>query len=182
VVRAQPELCYACLGCIVACAYANLGFSDDAPLRPEVLSAARLSVEAAGGYSVPLHCMQCADAPCLLVCPTGALQRVDPNSPIFAVVARCIGCKSCVLACPFGVLTLDARQHVVQKCDQCLGRTRQGRQPACVEHCPTGALMLVNLEELTAKKAEAFAVWSVSSLQTCHTAEWDSALHLPLTP
>ncbi|GEM_PF-739020 len=165
VVRAQPELCYACLSCIVACAYSNLGLSADAPLRPELLSAARLSVEAAGGYSVPLHCMQCADAPCLLVCPTGALQRSNPNSPIFAVVARCIGCKSCVLACPFGVLTLDAGQRVVQKCDQCLCRTREGRQPACVENCPTDALVLVNLDELTADKTKACARETASRLK-----------------
>jgi len=53
VLHARPELCEACLSCLIACAYAKLGLSEDAPLRPYVLLAARLSVEAASGYSVP---------------------------------------------------------------------------------------------------------------------------------
>jgi Fe-S-cluster-containing dehydrogenase component len=154
VIRAKPELCYACFGCLVACGYEKLGLPEDAPLRPEVLRAARLSVEAAGGYSVPLHCMQCEEAPCLMVCPTGALQRADAHSPIVAIAARCIGCKCCVLACPLGVLTLDARERVVQKCDQCLDRTQAGRHPACVESCPTDALQWIRLEDLTAETAK----------------------------
>ncbi len=152
VLRAKPERCYACLGCVVACAYAKLGLSEDAPLRPAALAAARLSVEAAGGYSVPLLCMQCANAPCMMVCPTSALQRLDPQTPVFADLDHCIGCKSCVLACPVGVLSLDAQHRIVQKCDLCL--SREGHVPACVEACPTEALQLVSLDDVIAEAAE----------------------------
>jgi len=155
VIRAKPERCYACLGCLVACAYAKLGLAEDAPLRPASLAAARLSVEASGGYSVPLLCMQCANAPCMMVCPTGALQRLDPQSPVSADLARCIGCKSCVLACPVGVLSLDSQSRVVQKCDLCLSRA--GHVPACVEACPMEALQLVSLDEVIAQAEETAA-------------------------
>jgi anaerobic carbon-monoxide dehydrogenase iron sulfur subunit len=156
-IRVDPNLCRACLGCIVACAYANLELPEDAPLRPDLLLAARLSVELACGYSVPLLCMQCAEAPCMMVCPTGALHRPDPAGPISALVARCIGCRSCVLACPLGVLTLDRRNRVVQKCDLCIARTHRGGLPACVESCPTGALELASLDKLRADAADTSA-------------------------
>jgi len=162
--HAKPELCEACLSCLVACAYAKLGLSEDAPLRPDVLLAARLSVEAASGYSVPLHCTQCANAPCVIVCPTDALQRADPEGPIVAVIARCIGCGCCVLACPTGVLTLDHHNHLVQKCDQCWERVQAGYLPACVESCPTNALEVVSLGESTADAAAAYARKAASEL------------------
>jgi Fe-S-cluster-containing dehydrogenase component/CheY-like chemotaxis protein len=142
-IRVKPELCYACLGCAVACAYENLGLPDDAPLSPGLLQAARLSVEAAGGYAVPLLCMQCSDAPCMSVCPAKALQRPDPAGPISAAAEKCIGCRRCMVACPMGVLTFDARSRVVQKCDLCIRRAQAGRKPACVASCPTDALELV---------------------------------------
>ncbi len=156
-VRVKPEICYGCLGCVVACAYEHLGLPEDAPLRQNVLFAARLSVEAAGEYAVPLRCMQCADAPCMTVCPTGALYRPDPNGPVLADTRKCIGCKSCVLACPVGVLSLDIHGKVVQKCDMCVARLKEGREPACVESCPTGALELVTVDELREEAARSGA-------------------------
>jgi Fe-S-cluster-containing dehydrogenase component len=154
VIRARPELCHACFSCLVACAYAKLALPEDAPLRPDYLYAARLSIQLAGGYSVPVHCAQCASAPCLTVCPTGALQRAEPEGPIFSILARCIGCKYCVLACPMGVLSLDSRTGLVQKCDQCRERMATGRLPACVEHCPAGALEVVDLDRVIEAAAE----------------------------
>jgi NADH:ubiquinone oxidoreductase subunit E/Fe-S-cluster-containing dehydrogenase component/CheY-like chemotaxis protein len=144
-IRVKPELCWACLSCAVACAYANLGLPEDAPLRSEFLSATRLSVETAGKYAVPLLCMQCGDAPCMSVCPSNALQRTSAGSPVFSDIARCIRCGRCVLACPLGALTLDAHNQAVQKCDLCLFRTKAGHLPACVESCPMEALELVRL-------------------------------------
>ena len=156
-IQTKPEACYACFGCLVACAYSNLGLPDDAPLRPEVLFAARLSVKAAGGYSVPLLCMQCADAPCISVCPTNALQRSNLRSPICADVNRCIGCRSCALACPIGVLSLDIHDRCVQKCDLCINRLRQGERPACVESCPMDALELVRVDAFMDESGETTA-------------------------
>jgi Fe-S-cluster-containing dehydrogenase component/CheY-like chemotaxis protein len=146
-IQVRPELCYACLGCTVACAFANLGLPEDASLRPAMLAAARLSVEASGGYSVPLLCLQCEDAPCMAVCAAGALQRPEPNAPVAVDAARCIGCRRCVLACPLGVLTLDEDNRVVQKCSLCSRRRQAGQKPACVASCPTAALQWIEGRE-----------------------------------
>ena len=64
----------------------------------------------------------------------------------------CIGCKLCMLICPFGVLQIGTEGRAVIKCDMCLERLEKGRQPACVEACPTRALKLVSLEQVTQVK------------------------------
>ena len=116
-----------------------------------ILSAARVSVEAVGDLAVPLRCMQCEDAPCVTVCPTGALYRKSPDEPVLIDKNLCIGCKSCVLACPIGAISLDAEGKAVQKCDMCIERLEKGELPVCVASCPTGATQLTTLDEVAAK-------------------------------
>jgi NADH-quinone oxidoreductase subunit E len=175
-IQVKPELCWACLSCAVACAYANLGLPEDAPLRPELLSATRLSVENAGQYAVPLLCMQCGDAPCMSVCPSNALQRTNAGSPVFSDIARCISCGRCVLACPMGALTLDTHNQAVQKCDLCHLRTKAGHMPACVESCPMAALELVRFGVEVAGEAALF------STKTSVRIEEHKPLTRPLLP
>lgn len=105
---------------------------------------------------IPVQCRHCEDAPCLNVCTKGAISRVDHQVVIDA--EKCIGCKDCMQACPFGAIALlpyaDNGQTVAQimsgeervfasKCDLCTGI--EGG-PACVQVCPHGALRLVNPE------------------------------------
>jgi electron transport protein HydN len=162
VIRVDPDLCEACLACTVACAYLKLALPEETPLRPAILFASRLVVAPADDVSVPVLCLQCAEAPCMVVCPTGALARSEPEGPISALVARCIGCASCVLACPVGVLTLSPDHRVVQKCDLCVSQTAHGHLPACVESCPTDALTLVHIDALTDAAAQGCARETVS--------------------
>lgn len=161
--RVNPELCWGCLACTVACAYSNLRLPEDAPLRPEVLAAARISIEGTARYAVPLVCMQCSDAACVSVCPSRALHRPDPCSPITADSSLCIGCGRCVLACSLGVLTINNRSHVVQKCDMCIGRTQAGNAPACVEACPKDALEFVKVDMETSGGSSVY--WRKSPAQ-----------------
>ena len=70
----------------------------------------------------------------------------------------CIGCKWCVLACPFGVITLDERSRTIIKCDQCFERLEQGELPACVSACPTRALDFKTMDEILKEKREGFLV------------------------
>lgn len=84
-------------------------------------------------------CMHCTDAACVKVCPSGALQYTE-----YGTVAlnndRCIGCKECVVACPFDIPRYDRATDKITKCDLCLTRIQAALSPACVKACPTGAL------------------------------------------
>lgn len=66
----------------------------------------------------------------------------------------CIGCKSCIVACPFGAPQWDPSSHTVVKCDFCVNRLEQGLKPACVENCTTGCLYFGTLDEINTKLQE----------------------------
>jgi Fe-S-cluster-containing dehydrogenase component len=108
----------------------------------------------AGGMAIPLQCRQCEDAPCVAVCPAGGLHKPDADGPVATNSAVCIGCKQCMLVCPFGVITLGPAGHAIIKCDLCLERLEQGEQPACVAGCPTHALKLTVVEAVTAQRRQ----------------------------
>ena len=155
VVKAQR--CLGCKSCEVACAVEHSKSRDLYEAISEYPPpSARVDVAKGEGFVIPLQCRQCEDAPCVAVCPTDALCRADEDSPVVIDHDRCIGCKWCVIACPFGVITLDSRSRTIVKCDQCFERLERGEMPACVTACPTGALAFKSLDEVVAEKREAF--------------------------
>ena len=87
-------------------------------------------------------CMHCETPTCASVCPVGAFRK-EPNGPVVYDAGRCIGCRYCIMACPFNVPTYqwDRRVPLVQKCTLCADWIVQGRQPACADVCPTGATL-----------------------------------------
>lgn len=101
----------------------------------------RIRVIKDDAFTTAVSCHQCEDAPCANVCPTHAIRR--EHGHIFVEQTRCIGCKSCMLACPFGAMNVVARSSRVQaiKCDLCWHRETG---PACVEACPTSALQCID--------------------------------------
>lgn len=125
-----PYLCESCGKCELACAYAH-------PLdgRP---GASRIKVFRTGPqHGAPIVCYQCDPAACVAVCPTQALVRNEDTGAIEVRHERCIKCRMCVGACPFGNIAWDEGNRFVHKCDLCKG------DPACVRFCPTGALSFV---------------------------------------
>lgn len=86
------------------------------------------------GLGVPLMCMHCDDAPCMKVCPTGALARDVELNGVIWTKQKCIGCKLCISACPFGSASYDVETKRVLKCDLCKG------DPECVKACPNAAI------------------------------------------
>lgn len=103
-----------------------------------------------------MRCNHCTDAPCVTICPTGALTKrsdgiVDFNTDI------CIGCKSCMQACPYDALYIDPQDHTAQKCNYCVHRVEVGIEPACVVVCPEQAIIAGDLENPLTKIAQMVA-------------------------
>ncbi len=84
------------------------------------------------------QCMHCTDAPCVAVCPTGALSK--QGEVTYLDETQCIGERYCVAACPFGAIQFDQPKGIVQKCTLCVDRLAANQEPACVKACPAGAL------------------------------------------
>lgn len=147
------EKCLACRSCEIACALVH---SESKVLQEAVSESPkpqrRVTVESAQGCAVPIQCRHCEDAPCITVCPTGAIHRHQAEEPVLIDKDKCIGCKFCLMVCPFGVIDVTRDGKAVVKCDLCIERTKAGQEPACVEACPTRALKLADEKELAVGK------------------------------
>jgi tetrathionate reductase subunit B len=96
-------------------------------------------------FFVPKLCNHCVDSPCVQVCPVGATFD-SPDGVVLVDQERCLGCRYCVQACPYGCRYIDPRTNTVDKCTLCYHRITRGLTTACVEVCPTGARMLGDLK------------------------------------
>jgi len=166
VIAVDVTKCMGCHSCEVACAVAHSrGKTLLAAIQEQPLPQPRVSVLAAGEMAVPLQCRHCEDAPCVAICPTKALQKPDPEGPVIIDQELCIGCKSCIMVCPFGVITMSADGKSIIKCDLCIERLNEGEDPACVEACPTGALQLVTVDELAARSRQLAVTELVATIE-----------------
>ncbi|MEW6509629.1 MAG: 4Fe-4S dicluster domain-containing protein [Bacteroidota bacterium] len=89
-------------------------------------------------FFVPKLCNQCDNPPCVQVCPVGATFKTD-DGVILVDADRCIGCRYCIQACPYGARYLNPYTETADKCTFCYHRITKGLLPACVEVCPTQA-------------------------------------------
>jgi formate dehydrogenase iron-sulfur subunit len=92
-------------------------------------------------------CKHCAHAPCLEVCPTGAILRTEFDT-VYINEPACNGCRDCISACPFGVIHVSETKHIAQKCTFCYDRLQQGLPPACAQACPTKSIRFGPLKQL----------------------------------
>jgi carbon-monoxide dehydrogenase iron sulfur subunit len=134
----NEQVCIGCHLCEVYCRLQQAKSKDlvKASKRESPPPLPRLRVEEKGLVSLSVRCQHCDDAPCVLACLTGALSRDPVSSLVIIDEERCIGCGTCLLVCPLGVLRLDAGRKKTVKCDLCQGE----EIPACVAHCPNEAL------------------------------------------
>ena len=151
-IEVTPSRCLGCLNCELACASRDWGEYFPAPSR------INLVFFRAGGQ-VPVNCFQCDAAPCLAVCRTGALRRDEAEGVVTAVPERCLGCRACVSACPFGNIDYAPAGRRAVKCDLCRGA------PRCVAACPSRALEYVTEDEAVRGKRQAFAASLLTALK-----------------
>jgi carbon-monoxide dehydrogenase iron sulfur subunit len=141
IIEVNIEKCMGCHSCEFACAIAHSTSKDMSEVvRDGEKPGNRISVESYGRKAVPLNCKHCEEPSCVLACPTGAVHRNSEGAPVLFDRDRCIGCRMCVAACPFGVITMAPDGKGVLKCDLCIDRLAKGQEPACVTACPTHAL------------------------------------------
>ncbi len=164
VVAVNIEHCLACRSCELACAKAHAGCAE---IVEAVLSGVhlvpRVRVIAAAGMAVPIQCQHCEDAPCEQVCPSGAIYREAAGEPLRTAPERCIGCKACVLICPFGSVHWDRHAGKGLRCDLCEGIIEAGQEPKCVAACPTHARRVVTVEGLTEQRRKEAAARTVQA-------------------
>lgn len=127
-----PTRCTGCRTCEIACAFSHPGRGG----RPG-RSAIRAYLYKTPDVGTPVVCLQCETAACVEVCPTAALQRDEATGAVVVQADRCIKCRSCVYACPFGNMSFDEANDRVVKCDLC------GGEPRCAQFCPTRTLEYV---------------------------------------
>lgn len=104
-----------------------------------------------GTSFVKNQCMHCIEPACVSVCPVAALEKTE-GGPVVYHAERCIGCRYCMAACPFGIPKTQWSKAfpLIQKCDFCADRQANGEQPACSEVCPTGALIYGTRDKMLA--------------------------------
>ena len=154
----------ACKTCELACAIAHSKAETLAEaMRADVRPQSRVRVEPLGRGSIAMQCRHCEDAPCIAICPTEAIQRLSEGGPVLLDPGRCIGCKYCMIVCPFGAIELSADGKAVTKCDLCIERTQAGELPACVAACPTHALVFTEIQDWPKRRRREVALQLVGS-------------------
>ncbi len=156
--------CIGCRSCQVACKSWNdlpagrTAFTEDGANPPHldasnftrVLFAETVAADGTPRWTfVKRQCMHCLEPACAAVCPVGALVKTA-SGPVVYRDDRCIGCRVCMLACPFSVPKYEwsARVPYVRKCTFCADRQAMGKKPSCAAACPSGAITYGAREEL----------------------------------
>ena len=130
----SPEKCTGCRICELACSYSKYDNFNPKDSAVSVLFFDEV------GLQVPMMCMQCDEPHCMTVCMVNALTKDEKTGIVNYDKEKCIGCKMCVSACPFGNMTYSSRLKSVIKCDMC------GGDPECVKMCGYKAIEYKELD------------------------------------
>ena len=150
----DSDRCTGCMTCALVCSFVHdRAFSYER-------SRVRVWRDDNRGIFVPILCEQCEDAPCVAVCPTGALGR-GAEGIVVRNAVRCIGCNECMNVCPLGAISFGPAGWM--KCDRCASL---GASPYCAAYCTAGALRWVPARLAAREKTGVAAARRVESRQT----------------
>lgn len=137
----NPDVCIGCGLCSVYCCVEHSDskdmiktFNGNVP-QPQT----RIRIEREGIDCFSMQCRHCDEPMCVYSCITGALSKNAANGAVEYAANKCVGCWTCVMVCPNGMLSRDVASHLIAKCDLCPDLDI----PACVAGCPNEALVLV---------------------------------------
>lgn len=176
IIHANPEKCIGCKKCEMACVSAHINLPYKEAKKRGLPVMPRIKVMKVDNLKYPTQCHHCADAPCANACPFGLIHRVD--GVVMVNEEMCVGCKMCVMACPFGAIEVGVEGELgftgrkggasAKKCDLCQAwRADNGKEVcACVEACPKNALEIINISSYV----EFAAKMSVTQLQRLRQA------------
>lgn len=118
----DPELCVGCQMCELMCSLQKTGSFNP------YLARIKVTKRPEKGLNLPIICRHCQKAKCQMACPEGALERDIRTGAVMLNEAKCIGCRACAAACPFGAIQIGPQGEIL-KCDLC------GGEPTCVQFC-----------------------------------------------
>ena len=139
----DQQLCVTCNACVLACKNENQvpdGMSRCWTAQVQTGRFPHLSLETRSE-----RCNHCSNSPCVSACPTRASHHTD-DGIVLVDKDKCVGCKACILACPYEVRYVHPEGHV-EKCTFCAHRAGTDEDPACATVCPTGAITFGDLED-----------------------------------
>ena len=140
-----PERCTGCQSCEMVCSLSHEGSCSPSLSRIRVKKWEEISV------FMPTACQHCEKPPCMDICPTGARIRTPGSDTVITDEKRCVGCKSCLYACPYSAPVLHPVTKRTMTCDLCNGH------PLCTQVCTTGALSYEPEGDTSAQKRRSFA-------------------------
>jgi anaerobic dimethyl sulfoxide reductase subunit B len=146
----DTDRCVQCHACEVACKSWN-GIEPGIRWR-RVLDVWQGQFPKVTNQTISYSCMHCEKPACVQICPEKAISKRTEDGIVVVNQRKCIGCRSCVKACPFHIPQYG-KAGVMQKCDLCLERLDWGKLPSCVATCPGEALKFGTIEDLTKMSA-----------------------------
>lgn len=149
----DSTLCVGCRECEKACAARwSLPYNETIGAEEKISAHKLTAIQTHGERFSRRICMHCNEPSCVSVCPVGAFQKTALG-PVVYDQTKCIGCRYCMLACPFQVPAYEwgSRTPRVRKCDMCYERLMAGKPTACTEACPTQATICADRDQLIAE-------------------------------
>ncbi|MCF7907745.1 MAG: 4Fe-4S binding protein [Candidatus Omnitrophica bacterium] len=155
------DICAAgeCKKCKLECSYF---YHTQDPINNGIVSVAELATYA-------LVCRRCQEPHCVNACPFEALeQQTEKDNLLIRHNMRCVSCKTCSHACPYGTIYPEHVPYLIHNCDFCFDRRDKKNEPLCIKSCPYGALKLVNSDDLLTKDS-----FLVGDNLIVHSTHWD---------